>query len=381
MGGHDFDCAAKQEEVQAAFRGFIDDHITACADQFDREERLPLSLVSQMAEAGLWCAELPVEYGSRGMDMMAYGLLTEEIGRGCTNVRNLVGVQGMVSQSILRWGSEEQKQRWLPKMAAGKTVAAFALTEPETGSDTRSIKTTAAASGSDYILDGRKKWISFGQIADLFLVFAQCEGKSVAFLVERDRSGLSIGPISGLLGFRASMLAELHFEGCRVPEENMLGKIGSGLSHVASYGLTHGRYSTSWGCVGLAQGCLEATLRYVNVRQQFGAYLKQHELIQGMIADMVTNIKAARLLCWHVGYLQDTADVRALAEVAIAKYFASTMALKVATDAVQIHGANGCGSEYPVQRYWRDAKVAEIVEGASQIQQVMIAKNAFMGLL
>jgi alkylation response protein AidB-like acyl-CoA dehydrogenase len=175
------------------------------------------------------------------------------------------------------------------------------------------------------------------------------------------------------------MVAELHLDECRVPAENIVCRIGLGLTHVASLGLSHGRYSTAWGAVGLAQACLQTCLRYTNARQQFGSLLKEHQLIQRMIADMVANIGAARLLCCRAGYFKQSGDLRSVMETSIAKYYASTMALQVASDAVQIHGANGCGAEYPVQRHLRDAKIMEIIEGSTQVQQVIIAKHAYQG--
>jgi glutaryl-CoA dehydrogenase (non-decarboxylating) len=178
------------------------------------------------------------------------------------------------------------------------------------------------------------------------------------------------------LGVRASMLAELHMEDCRVPKENLLGRVGFGFSHVASSALDYGRYSVAWGCVGIAQACLEACLRYTDERQQFGAYLKDHQLIQQMITDMITNVKAARLLCYQAGFLKEAGDPRAVMETSIAKYFASKAAVQASSAAVQIHGANGCSSAYPVQRYLRDAKIMEIIEGSTQIQQITIARYA-----
>jgi alkylation response protein AidB-like acyl-CoA dehydrogenase len=183
-------------------------------------------------------------------------------------------------------------------------------------------------------------------------------------------------PILGMLGVRASMLAELHLDGCRVPQENLVGREGFGFSHVASSVLDHGRYSVAWGCVGIGQACLEASVRYASERKQFGAVLIDHQLIQQMITEMITNIKAARLLCYQAGYLRDLGDPRAIMETSIAKYFASTMVTHLTSDAVQIHGANGCSSEFPVQRYLRDAKIMEIIEGTTQMQQITISKYA-----
>ncbi len=373
----DVDLTKEQIAARRQFRKFVDETITPYAEKIDREETMPRELLDKIAASGYWAPELPREYGGGGMDMSTLGILTEEIGRGCSNVRNLLGVQGMVSQSLLRFGTKEQKETWLPRIAAGKIVVAFGLTEANIGSDARNIATEAKLEGDHYIITGGKKWISFGQNADLVLLFAQCEGKPSAFLIEKNTPGFSVRPLNGLLGYRGSLVGELTFAGCKIPKENLVGKIGVGVSYVAAVGLVHGRYSTSWGCVGLAQGCLESCLAYVDKRQQFGVLIKEHQSIQNMIADMITGVVAGRQLCYRAGYLQDQRDPNAMMEISLAKYFTSTMALKAAADAVQIHAANGCSPDYPVQRYFRDAKVAEIVEGSSQVQQGIIARYAY----
>ena len=367
----------EQKAAQAGFRSFVDAEIVPYANDYDHQEKTPPELFEKLARQGYLGATLPKEYGGQAMDMITYALLTEEIGRGCSSVRSLLTVHTMGAQSIARWGSRAQKEYWLPKLASGEKIIAFGLTEPDVGSDAKSIATTATPDGDAYILDGHKKWITYGQVADLFLIFAQCEGKPSAFLVERDSPGFSISPIFGLLGTRASMLAELRMDACRIPAENLVGKKGLGFTYVANSALDHGRYSVACGCVGIAQACLEACIRYTSERQQFGTYLKNHQLIRQMISDMVTNTQAARLLCYQAGYLREIGDPRAIVETSIAKYFASTTAIKVANDAVQIHGANGCGSEYPVQRYLRDAKIMEIIEGSTQIQQITIAEYGY----
>jgi alkylation response protein AidB-like acyl-CoA dehydrogenase len=330
-----------------------------------------------MARRGYWGAVLPKEYGGLDLDMISYGLLAEELARGSSSVQCLLTVHTMVSRALLRWGSRQQKEGLLPALASGGLLAAFALSEPNVGSDAKSVETTATPSGDGYVLDGRKRWITSGQLAGLFLVVARCEGQPTAFLVRRGTPGLTVKPIRGMFGSRASMLAELHLDGCRVAKEDVVGRIGFGFSHVASAALDHGRYSVAWGCVGIAQACLEASLEYAGERRQFGACLKDHQLIQQMISGMITNLKAARLLCLQAGYLRDAGDPRAIMETSIAKYFASTAAAKAAGDAVQIHGANGCSGDYPVQRYLRDAKVMEIIEGSSQMQQVTISQYGF----
>jgi alkylation response protein AidB-like acyl-CoA dehydrogenase len=369
---------SQQKEARTAFRAFADEEIFPHADQFDREEKIPVELIAKMAQKGYLSTVLPEEYGGLGLDMVTFGLLNEEIGRACSSTRSLLTVHGMVSYAILRWGSQQQKETWLPKLASGEAIAAFALTEPNVGSDAKSIETTAEKRGDVYVLNGKKKWTTFGQIADLFIVFAHCDQKPSAFLVERNTPGLSTKPMLGLLGTRASMIAEVHLDACETPKENLIGGLGFGFSTVAMSALDLGRYSVAWGCVGIGQACLEASLKYAEERHQFGKPLKRHQLIQEMLANMVTNVEAARLLCYQAGYLKDAGYPDATAKTLIAKYFASTMVPRVASDAVQVHGGNGCGSEYPVQRYLRDSKVMEIIEGSSQMQQTMIARNAYL---
>jgi hypothetical protein len=282
----------------------------------------------------------------------------------------------MAALTIWRWGTEAQKAQWLEKLGQGHAIAAFALTEPEAGSDAREIRTEAVASGDDFLLSGHKKWITFAQIADLFLVFARSQRGPCAFLLERDTPGLVISPVQGMLGTRASMMAEVHFQQCRVPKKNLVGAPGFGLSHIASSALDCGRYSVAWGCVGIAQACLETCLQYTGQRKQFGALLRDHQLVQRMIAHMVVGVKAARLLCYNAGQLKDAGDPTSMIETSIAKYFACRTAAEVARDAVQIHGANGCSSEYPAERFYRDAKIMEIIEGSNEIQEITIAQSA-----
>jgi alkylation response protein AidB-like acyl-CoA dehydrogenase len=367
----------KQKEDQKEFRTFTEREIIPHADRFDRDERVPDQLIEMLSRHGYLGAILPPEYGGRGMDMITFGLLNEEIGRGCSSVRSLLTVQNMVAHTILKWGTTAQKETWLAKLADGSRIAAFALTEPFVGSDAKSVETTAVRSRGVYTLNGRKKWITYGQIADLILVFAQCDDRPTAYLVEKDRPGITLTPIEGILGTRASMLAEIDLNDCSVPEENLLGSVGFGFLSVASSALDMGRYTVAWGCVGIARACLEASINYSNERKQFGTHLKDHQLIRQMITDMITNVKAARLLCLRAGYLKDAGDPGAVLETLIAKYFSSTMVNKIASDAVQIHGASGVSGERSVERYLRDAKVMEIIEGTSQIHQIIIAKYGF----
>jgi glutaryl-CoA dehydrogenase (non-decarboxylating) len=363
----------QQIKYQARFHAFAEEEIIPYADQYDQEERIPMQLIRKIGQHGYLGAIIPQKYNGMGMDMISFGLLNEEFGRGCSSVRSLLTVHCMVAQAILKWGTQQQRIAWLPKLAAGETLAAFGLSEPHVGSDAKSLETSATLSGQTYILNGQKKWITYGQIAHLFLVFAQYEGKPVAFLVEKETPGLTIKPIFGMLGTRASLLAELHLQDCPVPKGNILGGIGFGLAAIATTALDLGRYSVAWGSVGAAQACLEASLCYSSERKQFGQAIRNHQLIQQMITEMIVNTKAARLLCYQAGYSKDEGSPQTVMETWIAKYFASKIFAQAASDAVQIHGANGCSSEYSVQRYLRDSKVMEIIEGSTQIQQITIA--------
>jgi alkylation response protein AidB-like acyl-CoA dehydrogenase len=283
----------------------------------------------------------------------------------------------MIAHVVHKRAGKHLKERYLERLIAGEIIGAFCLSEPNIGSDAKSVETTATLKGDSYVLNGSKKWITFGQVADLLLVFAQCDGKPTAFLVDGDTPGLTREPISGMLGSRASMLAELRFENCEIPRSNMLGGIGFGLATIATAALDIGRYTVAWGSVGIGQACLEASVRYSSERKQFGVPLREHQLISQMVCDMLTNVRAARLLCLRAGYTKDINDPSTVMETWVAKYFASTTAVKAALDAVQIHGANGCSGDYPVQRYLRDAKIMEIIEGSTQLQQVMISRSAY----
>lgn len=371
--------ADQQIADQRAFRAFVDQEIFPYADQFDREERVPPQLIRAVAQQGFLGMVVPKESGGTGTDMITFGLLNEELGRGCSSIRSLLTVHSMVAHAIHKWGSKRHKEAWLPLLVQGERIGAFGLSEPNVGTDAKNVETTARLDGDRYILNGRKKWTTFGQIADLFLIFAQYDGKPSAFLVERDSPGFSTQPIYGMLGTRASMLAELHLDNCEIPKSNLISGVGFGLATIATSALDIGRYSVAWGSVGIAQACLEASVQYAKTRKQFGAYLKDHQLIRQMITDMLTNVKAARLLCYQAGYLKDIGAPSTVMETWIAKYFASTTAAKAATDAVQIHGANGCSGDYPVQRYLRDSKIMEIIEGSNQIQQITIAEYAYQG--
>lgn len=373
--------STEHEEFQKDLRTFVGEEIIPYASIFDQKNEISGEMIAKLSQKGYLGTLLPEEYGGSGKDMLTHAILNEEIGRGCSSVRSLLTVHGMAQIAILRWGSQMQHDFWLKKMALGDIIGAFALTEPNIGSDAKSIETTVGQTDDEYIINGTKKWITFGQIADLFLLIAKLEGSPTAFLVEKTAPGLTIKPMSGLMGCRASGIAELEFVDCRIPKENILGSPGFGLSHIALNALDYGRYSIACGAVGIGQACVEACLQYARKRKQFGVPLRQHQLIQKMITEMAVNVKAARLLCYHAAYLKDKGAPDSIMETWMAKYYGTTMLQKITSNAVQIHGANGCCSEYPVERYYRDAKIMEIIEGTSQMHEVLIANNAFRNMM
>ena len=372
--------SAAEEETKA----FADEHIAPHADLIDREERIPKQVVESLVASGMFASGFPEKLGGpTGADKdpvaaaLRHGLMHQALGAASASVQGLVNVHHMAGSALARWGTREQKQEWVPQLASGATLAALAITEPNVGSDAAAVETMATPDGSDFLLDGQKRWITCGQTADVFVLLANSASGPVTFLVPSATPGLTIEPIKGILGCRGYMLAKLHLERCRLPAENLLGRPGFGLTHVAATGLDSGRYNLAWGCVGLAQACLDASFDYTNERRQFGSPLREHQLVQRMISRMMTDIHAARQMCWHAGVLRGRRKPAAIKESTMAKYFASTMVNRVAHDALQIHGANGCGPGYPLERFVRDARIMEIIEGTSQILEMAIARYGF----
>jgi alkylation response protein AidB-like acyl-CoA dehydrogenase len=371
----DFDFTPEQIQAQASFRLWLNEHVVPFAEQNDALESTPPELIKAVANAGYLGSMIPVEYGGGGMEAITWGLLCEEFGRASASMLSLLIVHGMVAQVISRWGTEEQRLHWLPRLASGEVIGAFGLTEPNVGSDARSIESKAELQDDGtYLIHAEKKWISFGASATLFLIFAQASDKATAFLVERSADGFTSEPMKGMLGFRAANIARLSLKGVRAAATSIVGRPGFGFSHIASTALDLGRFAVAWGCTGLAQAALDASLDYAAKREQFGKSLNQHQLIQEMLANMMVDIKASRMLCLHAAFLKDRGEPSLIMETSIAKYFASRVAVSSANSAVQIHGANGCSSDYPVQRYFRDARIMEIIEGSTQIMQTLIAR-------
>ncbi|HEY2602314.1 MAG TPA: acyl-CoA dehydrogenase family protein [Thermoleophilaceae bacterium] len=376
----DFELTDEQRLIRETARDFTDNEIVPVARDNDRNERFDTELVQKIADMGFLGAIVAEEYGGRGLDYRTYALIVEEIGRGDSSARTVVSVQtSLVCSSIERWGSEEQKHEWLPRLCSGEALGCFGLTEPSSGSDAASLKTRAVKIDGGWKLNGQKQWISMGNYAKVALIFAQTDPEQAhrglaCFLVPTDSDGFSSGEIHGKLGLKASDTAELSLSDVEVPDEAMLGEIGDGFK-VAMSALDSGRYSVAAGCVGISQGCVDASVKYAKEREQFGRPIGAFQLVQAMIADMVVDTDAGRALVWRAGWLKDTGKP-STTETSIAKLYATEAAVRNANLAIQVHGGSGYVDDHPVERYLRDARVATLYEGTSQIQKLIIGRAA-----
>jgi alkylation response protein AidB-like acyl-CoA dehydrogenase len=373
----DFSLTPEQELIRDSAREFCEREIVPHSRNWDRAEELDRALVPKLADAGYLGATIAEEYGGMGLDTVSYCLLMEELGRADSSVRGIVSVNlGLVGKTIARWGTDEQKSAWLPQLASGTSLGCYALTEPGSGSDPASLVTRAERDGEDWLLSGSKLFITLGSWAGLALVFARSGGEGArgltCFLVPTDNTGYSAAPITGKLGLRAQDTAEVFLDGVRVPDSSRLGAEGDGFK-VAMSALDNGRISLAAGCVGIAQGCLDACVRYAGDRRQFGKAISSFQLVQELLADMAVEIEAARLLTWRAALLADSGERHTL-ESSVAKYYASEASVRAANSAVQIHGGYGYVDEYPVGKYLRDARVTTLYEGTSQIQKLIIGR-------
>jgi alkylation response protein AidB-like acyl-CoA dehydrogenase len=376
----DFELTDEQRLIRETARDFVDKEIVPVARDNDRNERFDTELVQKMADMGFLGAIVSEEYGGRGLDYLTYGLIVEEIGRGDSSARTVVSVQtSLVCSSIERWGTEEQKHEWLPQLCSGEALGCFGLTEPSSGSDAASLKTRATKIDGGWKLNGQKQWISMGNHAKVALIFAQTDPEKAhrglaCFLVPTESEGFSSSEIHGKLGLKASDTAELSLSDVEVPEEAMLGEIGDGFK-VAMSALDSGRFSVASGCVGISQACVNASVQYAKEREQFGRPIGSFQLVQAMLADMIVDTEAARGLVWRAGWLKDNGKP-STTETSIAKLFATEAAVRNANLAIQVHGGSGYVDDHPVERYLRDARVATLYEGTSQIQKLIIGRAA-----
>jgi alkylation response protein AidB-like acyl-CoA dehydrogenase len=374
----DFELTDEQRLVRETARDFTDKEIVDRARENDRNEHFDLELVSKIADQGYLGAIVPREYGGAGLDYLTYGLVVEEVGRGCSAMRTVISVQtSLVCSAFLRWGTEEQKQQYLPKLCSGEWLGCFGLTEPDTGSDAANQKTRARRTDSGWVINGSKMFISLGNHAKVALIFAQTDPEKAhrgvaCFLVDTDQPGFKPQEIHHKMGLRGSDTAEIALDDVECRDEDLLGEVGDGFK-IAMSSLDSGRYSVAAGCVGICQGCLDASVRYSKDRVQFGRPIASFQLVQEMLADIKLQTDAARMLVWRAGHLKDTGKPNTT-ETSIAKLFATEAAVHCANVAIQVHGGSGYVDDYPVERYFRDVRVTTLYEGTSQIQKLIIGR-------
>ena len=373
----DFALTAEQELVREAAGEFAQREVSPHARDWDRAEELDRDLVPKLAAAGYLGAGWDEAYGGSALDLVSYALVVEELGKADSSVRGIVSVNvGLVGKTIARFGSDELKREWLPRLASGEALGCYALTEPGCGSDAAALVTRAERTGDGWRLSGAKTFITLGTWASVALVFART-GESgprgiTAFLVPADSDGFESRPIKGKLGLRAQDTAELSLDAVRVPDANRLGELGQGF-RIAMSALDTGRISLAAGCVGIAQACVDSSVAYAKERKAFGRPIAGFQLVQELIAETAVEADAARLLVWRAASLAD-ASVEHTLESSVAKLYASEVSVRAANNAVQIFGGYGYVDEYPVGKYLRDARVTTLYEGTSQIQKLIIGR-------
>jgi alkylation response protein AidB-like acyl-CoA dehydrogenase len=364
-----------QQGRQREFREFVARHVTPEAAHWDRAQQVPAATVKLIAEAGYLGSTLPEKFGGQGWDTVTFGLLNEAFGRGSAPLTDLLTVQAMVSMTVLKWGDADQKSRWLPPLARGEIVGAFALTEPGGGSDLQSLQTQFTASGEGgYQLNGQKAWISYGQMAGVFLVIGYAGSLPLACLLPRDTPGLTVEPITGMLGYRAAGLARVSFADVVVLASDLLGKPGVALNYIAPIGLQYGRISTACSALGLLRACFEEASQRAATRKIGAGTVGDLGMIRSILARMGTDLHAATLLCLAACQATDEHLPEAFNKALMAKYFSSRAAVRAAADAIQVWGAAGCHEDAPVSRYYRDAKILEIIEGTTQIHEELLGR-------
>jgi alkylation response protein AidB-like acyl-CoA dehydrogenase len=377
----DFALTEDQKMLRTMVRDFAEQELLPVAREDDRNEYYRPEIIRKMASLGLVGGLLPPEYGGSDLDNMSHAILVEEIGRvNFAYVVSIFMVQVcLVELTILKWGTGEQKEKYLPRLATGKLLGCFGAVEPNVGSDASAVETTALLDKDEWVLNGSKTWITNASMADIAIILTRTDkskgrGKLTTFLVETKTPGFTAREIEGKMGIRAANTAEVSLDHCRVPKENVVGEVGHGLK-VALSAIDNARFTMGAGCVGIAQACIDASVKYAQQRQQFKRPIGQFQLIQEMIADMITETEAARYLVYRAGYLRDK-SLPYSRETAVAKYYASKVAMQAADRAIQIHGGYGYSDEFPVERYYRDARVAPLFAGTNEIQKLIIAQHA-----
>ncbi len=373
----DFDLTEEQAMIRQMVREFAEKEVAPIAAEMDRLGEIPAELIGKIAEMGLFGISVPEAYGGGGGDFLSYILAVEELSRACASTGVTVETHvSLGTEPILNWGTEEQKQRYLPRLAGGEMIGSFGLTEPNAGSDAAAIETTAVPDGDHWLLNGSKIFISNSGLADLCIVMAMTDKTAgtrgiSAFIVETALPGFSVGRQEEKMGIRAAKTASLTFDNVRVPRENLLGKIGEGFK-IALHSLDGGRVAIAAQALGIAQSAFDQAREYARMRQQFNRPLSAFQAIQFILAEMATEIKAARMLTYHAAWLKDQGQ-RITEAAAMAKYYASETAMKQSSKAVQVYGGYGYIRENGVERLMRDAKITEIYEGTTEIQKIVVA--------
>src|SRR5712671_3236289 len=376
----DFELTAEQRLIQDTVREFVDERILPVAVQNDIDHKLDLDLVAGMAELGLLGIAIPEAYGGAGLDFVSEALACEEIERGEAAFRTLISVHaGLYSLSLLKYGTEEQKQRWLTPQARGEKLACFGLTEPGAGSDVAAMRSTARREGDVYVLNGQKNWISYATVADHALVFAKTDSAAKhkgisAFVLEKGMPGFTSRDQEHKLGVWAGSTGELFFENVEVPAANLIGEEGQGFE-IAMYGLDQGRFTVAAGAVGVIRACLERSTEYARERETFGQQIGKYQFVQDMIAEMVLGYETSKLLVMQAAWMKDQ-GMRNTRETSLAKWHATEAAFRAAHLAIQVHGAYGYSAEYGIERYFRNARAPIIYEGTTQIHKLMQAEHA-----
>jgi butyryl-CoA dehydrogenase len=374
----EFELSEEQALMRDATRDFAAREIAPNAAELDKSQLWPGSILKQMASLGLMGVAIPSEHGGAGMDALSYALAIEEVSAACASCGVIMSVNNsLFCDPLYKFGTDRQKREFLAPAARGEKLGCFGLTEPMSGSDAQTMVTTATRTGTGWVLDGAKNWITNGPHADCILVFAVTERaervRHTAFLVERGTPGFTQNAQDHKLGIHAAHSCTVFFDKCEVSDENVVGPVGDGFK-VAMASLDGGRIGIACQAIGIARAALERSVAYAKERKSFGVPIAEHQAIQFMLADMATQIDAARLLAWRAATLKDR-GVRHTMESSIAKLYASEMATRVTHKAIQIHGGYGYSTEFPVERHYRDARITEIYEGTSEIQRLVIAAN------
>jgi alkylation response protein AidB-like acyl-CoA dehydrogenase len=379
----DFTLSKKHEMARSLFKEFAENEVKPLAQETDENEQFPAETVKKMAKAGFMGIPVPKEYGGQGCDALTYAMCVEELAKVCGTTSVIVSAHtSLCIDPILTYGTEEQKQKYIPDLASGRKLGAFGLTEPGAGTDAQGQQTKAVLDGDEWVINGSKCFITNGKYADVYIVIAvtgviEKRGRKMkeisAFIVEKGTPGFSFGTKEKKMGIRGSATYELIFEDCRIPKENLLGKQGKGFG-IAMHTLDGGRIGIASQALGLAEGALERTIAYVQERKQFGRSISAFQNTQFQLADMATKVEAAKLLVYKAAMAKATQKVYSL-EAAQAKLYAAEVAMEVTTKAVQLHGGYGYIREYDVERMMRDAKITEIYEGTSEVQRMVISAN------